>query len=352
MSKKRSKAKSRNAIIISLTASQLYIACMYAKRLSECGISVIVVCKGRIRDLDFSKAERFKILRLPVYSFREKVYVKVKYDYLFNFSYLGRVIRKETDVYFFNEKESITRKLLKYSKYKVTMIEEGIGEYFSYFDPFGKNEKINHADVGFPDLFKESHPDFTGCINQFVYADIFNRHESVWFSELLRFRNSQKISDIPILYAGQPLDEFSVKTERELLLSLFRILSSKRKVYIKPHPRESAEKYDFLCEQYPDIVILNNDYGVLPLECMTFLFHISCMITFESSGGVNAALINKDIQIIFLCYIQEFSALKELIRLDDEIVVTRLLERIDNIKKPKTISELVELVDMQDCPCK
>jgi hypothetical protein len=188
--------------------------------------------------------------------------------------------------------------------------------------------------VGFPELFLKAHPHYDGEVRKYDYDGIFNKEHARFFCEIcdLKF-NSEEVS-MPILYLGQPsLDE----GENKYLSELFAAIADK-KVYIKPHPRETSSKYRFLSDRYENVVVLDDEYSSVSVECLTQLFDVETIMSLNSSGGVNIAITNKNIKVIFLCEIKEFDFLKSNIIWDNEPVLKELVGTV-GIHRPKTMDE-------------
>lgn len=332
------------AVFVCLTSSQLFISCSYAQELEKENIYSYIIYKGRHLPLKGSDFASFKIIQIPFSNLREKAAAKILYGYLFKQSSLFQYVSISPDFYFFNEKETITKRFLECCLDRKIMVEEGIGEYLRN-DPFGIDRRITGACVGFPDLFQKSHPEWRGEIQLFDYKRIFNEIKSKWFANLINSQREEIRTEY--VYIGQPLEGFSQDEEKVFLDTIFRAFAEYGIcISIKPHPREENQKYDFLCRKYRNVILLSQLSGYIPLECLCLLYNVQYLYTFYSSAGINAAFIDQNIKTTFLCYIREFKTMKAVEIISGETEFEELLSRA-GILIPNSMGEFAEMVKKQ-----
>lgn len=310
---------------------QLYVTDSYLRYIQDNyeDVDGYVISVG----LDISKYKnknQFKIIDIPNLncSFITRIWQRIFWGgILFSFSPLRNLFKKDKSVCFvFNDNEPISNKIVREAKKKnnrVVIIEEGIGIY-SYtgntrltmhqklrkiitaalgspmqYKAIGDNPNIDYAIVSNVELYKK----FDKAKKQIVlYQDkeVLFKHSGDFLEQFSD--DTDRIGSVDYVYLGQPFDEYGrmLEDEKNCIIELFELIPNGKVVLIKPHPRESSDKYDVIEKRFKNVRVLRNTMAGLPVECLVGSLCPSTMISFNSSAGVNLANIFSDINCVFL----------------------------------------------------
>lgn len=366
----------RKIYFIALTTYQLFVADVYSEYIRKnYNYDVKIITVG-LADSEYNPGSGCSIFRVPdlndtkIHRIWQRLYWAGRF---FKLSKLYKTISfSGENIYFvFNDNEPITNNLICRAKEnkenKVVIIEEGIGIY-SYseerkllsheklrlmfttilgspmqYKALGDNVLIDFAVVGNVDLYQSLAKSKKQVVIQQSKVGLYKAAPG-FISRYVASDVTEQKADI--LYLGQPFDEYGrlLDEEQECLEKLFESVAGNREILIKPHPRDSKEKYLHFEKKYNNVRIIEGKIAELPAECLISGWGVKMVISFNSSAGVNIANSFRDIKAIFLYKSELFRPVRKYWNrigaiYDDSIFYSQYF----NIVVPETDEEI------QDC---
>lgn len=369
-------------VFVALTSYQLYISDLYASYIMDTkkNVDVIVVTVGvRLGRI----IENVKYTIYPIPEMNKNVITRVWQRLywggnLFFLTYLNRVLTgNKMALFVFNDNEPITNKIIRTTKKNsmdniVSIIEEGIGIYAHtsrrslslkekirlmittilgspmQYKAIGDNLLIDYAIVGNDILYKSLNKASTQRVLQQSKSTLYSNSE-----EFLKHYSGNKYNDIQVdcVYLGQPFDEYGnlIEEEKNCIEKIISNIGYSRKILIKPHPRDAEHKYDYFEKKFNNVILLKNELAKLPIECFINSFEINCVISFNSSAGVNIANTFERIKCVFFIKTDFAEPLKLYWNrigsvYDDEIYDSPYR----NIFLPENLEEIIEIVEREN----
>lgn len=228
-----------------------------------------------------------------------KILNYINYVCFTNFCKLGEILKKCDTLYIFNEGDPITKAAIKKvdRRVKVVALEEGNGTWTDFRIAY--HERIDEVRVGFVKEYKNSHPQFNGTVKAIKYSELFSVTNVKGFLNYIGF-DKMDIRNVAnqVLFLGQPFEP--QKKYREAVEKIFSFFPNDVNLYIKPHPREREDFYDEIIGRYRNIYRFDTNANIIPIECLTCLCSIKCVITVASSAAIYLNYINPDLPIILL----------------------------------------------------
>lgn len=274
-------------------------------------------------------------------------------------------------IFVFNDTEPITNKVIKCLKKKhnkIVLVEEGIGTYavsnirkktlsekirvlFTGFlgskmqyRAIGDNKLIDYVIVGNPNLYNS----LAKSLNKVVIQQSKNKIFSCASNFLQTYY--EKISNdtiCEILFLGQPIVEKSGMLPMEQdLMHMVLTLAEKKKVMIKPHPRDINGKYNKLAEEFDNVSVLDGNCARIPIECLVAHYKPRIVLTIASSAAINLANMMPTIKAVMLYKLDICEELNKIVfgkssYYDDNIFVGAN----DNLFAPTSLNELKNLIE-------
>lgn len=140
------------------------------------------------------------------------------------------------------------------------------------------------------------------------------------------------------IYIGQNL---GIENESIAIKNILKLIPSNKSILIKPHPREDVNKYQDILRNLKNCRLIDNCFMQFPVELITQLLSINCVLTPYSSAGLNLKQINNKLSIIYLFKIfnLEVNSIEKLI---NELQIEGIFI-VDNLEDLLTI--LSNLID-------
>lgn len=193
----------------------------------------------------------------------------------------------------------------KYTNANIVLIEEGTTVYFSPFrvqtswlkglfrsllgiqNPngylIGWSPNIDTLLVSFPEKI---HPEFSQN-RKVLKWPIGPFPESVFqrFSTFINMKTLPLEEYVRLIYLGQPFQELGIlsKEDEERFLEILDSHSIANKIWVKPHPFDSEDKYD-LCK---NLKLFNGELKNTPAEVLFYFLKPEIVISYFSSAGLN-----------------------------------------------------------------
>lgn len=288
---------------ICLTPLHFYFSYSIAWKLYEENRShSVILVKGNFNYKNQKPEAFLELVNIKNDSFMEKVICKIKYTYLFRSTSLHRSMRKDMgELYVFNFNDPLTKNMLRYAPdiAKVTYVEEGLGSWNHSWDGGTAPKRVDCALMGEPEMFRNTHPDYSGEIMKLDYQEFFNRERSAGFCSLTA--GNTQIGQMDYLYLGLCENEtVETKYEMEILEKIIQFIPKDKTFYIKKHPRDMGRKYYDLAEQNSNVKIMDRVLNQVPVECLIWTNNISTILSIMSSAGVYIPYLKKGIKSVFL----------------------------------------------------
>ncbi|WP_282787926.1 polysialyltransferase family glycosyltransferase [Flavobacterium croceum] len=188
----------------------------------------------------------------------------------------------------------------KYNQSKNILVEEGVAVYYSPYRvnaPFYKKSIRTILNISNPNGYTIGWSKDVDCVvlsnkNKAHPQYIKNKEVIEWpKTQYPAFANNffMDNNDIDttlenaILYLGQPLVEEGIVDINEEFEFLEFLNNNFQKIYIKPHPFESIEKY----KSFTNISIVPKKWTSIPAEVLFSIIKPSLIISYSSSANVN-----------------------------------------------------------------
>lgn len=334
-------------VFICLTPLHFFVAYSLSRSLFAKGFgNSLIILKSAIR-YNTKKCKWAKIKFENNSNILEKMGWYVSYTLLFNFTDLGRSINTGARIFIYNENDPISRQAIRKRKEtKIILVEEGMGTWND--SEYGNKDYYSNAIIGFPDIFKQNHPNFIGNTIKLEYSEMFSQNNAKDFLEFIN-QSTQADYQVDILFLGD-INEISLSAqeEEEKLYAFFGKLPKKVKILIKPHPRENSEKYEKIISDYSNIKIIENNAKKLPIEIFISYVNPKIVLTPYSSAACYIALIHKEINVFYLYKVSEIGY-----RNIDMGNVEKALRNCSNVHYPinmlQCIQEMQEIINNKEC---
>lgn len=359
----------RKMYFIVLTTYQLFISDVYAKYLKKEYPNSIIKIFAVGLNIDWFSND-YEYISIPFLNGNKKDRILQRlvwagrlffttpiYSYFKCLSYCN--------LFVFNDNEPITNRIIREASRdrsnKIIIIEEGIGIYEKtkckklnlkqnlrllltwmlgspmQYKAVGENDFISYAIVGEVELYEQ----LDKAQNQIV----IRQNKIAIYSQAAQFLNRLGIScndysDYPVVYIGQPINEYGemVDREKEYISSL---INNFGKILIKPHPRDLKGKYDDLIKEHKNCKVLEDELSILPFESLIGALSVEVVISINSSAGINIAKTFPNIKCVFTYDMSEAKKCIELLN-NGYVEMNKKLftSPYDNVLIPKSIEEL------------
>lgn len=296
-----------------------------------------------------------------------KLWYRIKYNKIyFKHTKLGKILNKKKykNLYVFNDVEFITASCIDYNNFdNISLIEEGLALYnnkyetpknlclkkFFYYligsnliqGKMGDNPKIKIIYTFNASQLKKVRGQCQKKIIELKRNKIFNYQNIRNFCRVLNFNENKNVRGNILILAqafseNGKLNKFEKKYYEEILL----IMQDINNIYIKPHPRDSKNKYKIF--KTKNVKVLNDKMSDIPIECLINLFDFKLIITFSSSAILNIKHIFPN---------QDCCSLILMDNLDDPRIVNRFNKDIAKVYKeyniflPKNKEDLIRYLE-------
>ena len=288
---------------VCLTPLHFYFSYSIAWKLyNENGSYSVILVKGNFNYKNQTPEPFIELVNIKNDIFFQKVVCKIKYNNFFRATSLYRNIRKNMEkLYVFNFNDPLTKNMIQHASdaAEITYVEEGIGSWNHVWAGGDIPGRVGYALMGEPEMFMNTHPDFSGEIIKLDYKDFFNRERAKDFCNLTA--GDAEIGEIDYLYLGVCDNELvETKYEIEVLEKIIDYIPKEKKLYIKKHPRDRGRKYYDLTKLYDNVEIMGKELNQVPVECLIWTNNISVIISIMSSAGIYMPYIKKEIKSVFL----------------------------------------------------
>ncbi len=222
--------------------------------------------------------------------------------YIIKRNYIGRIISlwhsvkpygwNELDLYFFNDRDPISRNIAKRCKKKI-LVEEGLGTYFALpgMRIIGSIINADKVYVGYPELYKCNHRNI-GILEKINYKELFEE------KALEKFVGSsiriEKRADIVFLGQASQRNDYLRVHENNILNMVGKSFPEKL-IFVKPHPRDEFSSSYAVSN---NVMLLEKHISVVPIEALIYQIKAKCIITMYSSAAVTIANMFSDLKII------------------------------------------------------
>lgn len=253
------------------------------------------------------------------------------------YSILPRKNWKPNALYFFNDRDPITKNIAKQCTKKI-LVEEGIGTYFDFPDIkiIGTGIVPDIAYVGYPEIYRETHSPTT-FIKKIDYNLLFSAKNIQPY-----IRNLDVNLSCDILLLGQTTDSDPKYMEYEnRFINEFSRKWPGKKMIIKPHPRNS-KFLDYATSD--DIKLIDEHLAYLPIEILIRSIQVKSIFSLCSSGCITLANICPSVHMILGCNMFNIG-LGELAGWDELIKNISVFAKYNkNIIFPQSIEELDKIL--------
>lgn len=205
---------------------------------------------------------------------------------------------KQADLYFFNDREPITKNIAKCCDKKI-LVEEGIGTYFDLpgIKIIGTSIVPDVAYTAYPEIYRETHHSAT-LIRRIDYNLLFSAENIRPYIQNL---NMDFSCDILLLGQATDSDMEFINYENRFIAEFNRRWPDKTMV-IKPHPRNSRV-LDYAVNDH--IKIIDENLAHLPVEILIRSIRVKAVFSIWSSGCITLANICPSTYMLFGCGLRD-----------------------------------------------
>ena len=324
----------------------LYLSYVYSKELKKMDVPSELLWRETLTKLPKGAYtaiwDSIKIIHLPheefswIRRFASTFKITDLFDKLVTFTYLVKyfLLSKEAQFYLvvFKDDNPFDKIAINFFKgrsflKKIVLIEEGTDLYSEkklggkqsfkqrlknncimsvkpYHINQGENSKVDIIIANFPELLSSKK-----TANKKYYThpgSVFSKKNSINFLKdlfLLKENDLLKQDRINYLYVGQPLAEdgwITSSKELDAIKQLATHLSSNGTLIIKPHIRDPKNKYDHIINEFSNVISLEDNLSLLPVELLFDLLGRPIFMTPFSSAGINIALSDENALVFFI----------------------------------------------------